>query len=59
MVARCSILVLSLWLTARAVSAVEAGPSAEDVVKGMVERLKSMPELQEGRAHFCRRLSIF
>jgi hypothetical protein len=59
MVARCSILIFSLWLTARAVSAADVNPSAEDVVRGLVERLKSMPELQEGRAHVCRRLTVF
>ena len=59
MAARCLILVLSLWMTVHAASVSETSPSVEDIVKGLVERLKSTPELQAGRAHVCRRLTVF
>ena len=59
MVPRYSILILSLWMTVCAASISEESPSVEDIVKGLVERLKSMPELQAGRAHVCRRLTVF
>lgn len=52
----CWVLVLTAWATASA--AVAADPSAEEVVRAMVDRLKSAPELHQGKAHVCRRLTV-
>lgn len=51
-------MVLMAWATALAPVAVGADPSAEEVVRAMVDRLKSAPELHQGKAHVCRRLTV-
>lgn len=35
-----------------------ADPSADEVVRAMVERLRSLPERHQGRAHVCRRMAV-
>ena len=35
-----------------------AAPSADEVVRAMVERLRSLPERHQGLAHVCRRVAV-
>ncbi len=56
---RFSRIALVLGVTTFVSIIAHGSPSADEVVRGMVERLKSMPEIQLGRAHVCRRLTVF
>lgn len=51
---------LLLWIgaTGWARGSGPAVPSADEVVRSMVERLKSLPERHQGRAQVCRRVAV-
>lgn len=48
-----------VWMTALGSVRGQGVPSADEVVQGLVDRLKTLPEINLGRAHVCRRLTVF
>lgn len=50
--------ILGLGLMGCGAALGESHPSADEVVRGLVERIKSLPERHQGRAHVCRRVAV-
>lgn len=50
--------ILGLGLMGCSAALGESHPSADEVVRGLVERIKSLPERHQGRAHVCRRVAV-